>query len=1666
MAYLLPRRRVVVTGLGLVTPLATGVKNTWDRLLGSQSGIISLTDTPGYESFADLPVTIAGVVKSGSKNEGRFDASEWLDRGDDRVMTKFTQYFMAAAKQALADAEWITPSDEEKLRTGVCVGSGLGGLEDLVSTSNSFKEQGYKKLSPMFIPKLLVNMAGGHLTMKFGFRGPNHAVSTACTTGAHSIGDAMRFIQYGDADVMIAGGSEACVHPLAVAGFCKAKSLATGYNSNPTEASRPFDRDRSGFVVSEGAGVVVLEELEHARRRGARVYAEMRGYGLSSDAHHITAPPDDGNGAARAMARALEVAGLGPAEVDYVNAHATSTSLGDAAENRAIKSIFAGHTDHLAVSSTKGAIGHLLGAAGAVEAVFTILSIYHNVLPPTLNLHNPGDPAEDFMLNYVPRQAQDRTGNGGVRAALTNSFGFGGTNASLCFAKALKEQNAPKTPTAYFAALMTTLEAQKNAQGRSEIRTAILYLLDIVFPRLPQSVLRSKFPEVLVILATSLEKDKAEAPTIRSVIGCLETLLIAQDTATWIQATTKKAFQTLLVLSIDPRPKVRKRAQDASRKILTHLPPPTVQHPAAPMTADFCLRVLKECTKTDQQSALHVLALVKMIVAVWPSSRLHTYVINHARFTFAHSSQFRHQHYAPLCEIMLQLPKFNKPFLTMSSFEVFESLFGSESISFDAEKFEEVLRAICELKPSVNDEQLMPPWLEIVGKGYPAFAKINPTGCAAALLTLFHLIFPDMQTHTRTIYLPVARCLGKLTLHCITDDMISVALATVNSGTKTRTPLQEIIAVVENGLGIRYQAAWNEVLVVLQALFKVRRRLHRASSPLLNDALELMGELRLAPEDTYIERLEAALGSAVAHIGPEKFLQVLPLNLENPGTSNAIGRAFLLPLLKDHITNTEMGYFVRELIPLGDRLAQKSQEFTDKGRAIEAKVYETMAQQIWSLVPGFCDLPLDLPHAFTKTIAERFSNVLYSQPDLRPVISQGLQALVEKNQALARSDADDVDLKKAYGLSKADAVRNVQIMSAFAVNYLAVYFNVFSQTLPMYRGYILDVIKCYLGITNAKDTNATFKKVLTHLSQSLVNSTPAINDPTIPPPMSYTMMDLAITMVPFLSTDSTQHLYALVTSSLLSREDEPTLQKKTYKVLNRMAECETGRAVLLHNINDLQTRLLDAMGATAPSSKKDRLQTLLNTVELLPSTDLHLIPSVLSEAVVCTKEVNEKARILAYDLLVSMGKKMREGGTVVNSKVDGMEEDMPDVKATIAEYFMMVTAGLAGSTPHMISATITSLSRLLFEFKDSLNPSLVSDLLQTMHMFVESSNREIVKSALGFVKVATVSLEPHLLQPHLPQIVLGILTWSHEHKSHFKAKVRHIFERLIRKFGYEKIETLVPEDDKKLLVNIKKRRERAKRKKAANAEMESDGEEAIEELPAVHHGKSYNNAYEDALYGSESELEDSEEEESHGLDAGKEKRQKEKNKKQISETWIKEDMEGPLDFLDRGVVGRITSSKPTPRKGRRVTGDDFTTGEDGRMMINESDSDADAAGIDEDGAAVAENHYLQAQRSEDGFTRGQGNRIKFNKRRRGEAAGDEDMMDVDEPTREPGAEKKRSNGKGGVVMLGKEYKAKRAGGDIKKKGKPDPYAYLPLTKAIKKKGQRGPTVSVTGKARK
>ena len=415
-------RRVVVTGMGIASPLGLGVEHVWRRLINAESGIGAITafDTK------DVPCKIAGQVPAGARADNRLDLAEWIPVKEVKKMDRFIHLGLVAATEAVEDSGWLPTDEEERCNTGVMIGSGIGGLQTIFETSLLIHQGKTRRISPFFIPSALVNLVSGHVSIKYGFKGPNHSAVTACATGVHAIGDASRLIMLGDADVMVAGGAEAAVCEIGIAGFCAARALSTSFNDTPSKGSRPWDKDRDGFVMGEGAGVLVLEELEHAKKRGAKIYAEVSGYGLSGDAHHITAPAEGHEGAFRAMRNAVRNGGLTPADIQYVNAHGTSTPLGDDLELEAVERLFGDSAKDIAMSSTKSATGHLLGAAGAVEAIFSILAIRDNVAPPTLNLD---EPSRASPINRVAKTAQQRQ----INIALSNSFGFGGTNACIIF---------------------------------------------------------------------------------------------------------------------------------------------------------------------------------------------------------------------------------------------------------------------------------------------------------------------------------------------------------------------------------------------------------------------------------------------------------------------------------------------------------------------------------------------------------------------------------------------------------------------------------------------------------------------------------------------------------------------------------------------------------------------------------------------------------------------------------------------------------------------------------------------------------------------------------------------------------------------------------------------------------------------------------------------------------------------------------------------------------------------------------------------------------------------------------------------------------------------------------------------------------------------------------
>jgi ribosomal RNA-processing protein 12 len=747
-----------------------------------------------------------------------------------------------------------------------------------------------------------------------------------------------------------------------------------------------------------------------------------------------------------------------------------------------------------------------------------------------------------------------------------------------------------------------------------------------------------------------------------------------------------------------------------------------------------------------------------------------------------------------------------------------------------------------------------------------------------------------------------------------------------------------------------------------------------------------IGEIRENPSFRNKKEADDVLGQAVRAMGPEAVLSILPLNIIKPVKGQA-GRAWLFPILRDYTSNTNLSHFKSEMVPLSELMFQKVLDHGEAEKTMEIKIYETLVQQIWSTLPGYCDLPLDLLESFDQALAEILANLLYKQVDLRLDICRALRALIESNQAIANIEEEE-DLLLQSRVTKETARKNLAYLGQFAGNMLAVLFNVYTQTLPQSRGPILQTVNAFLSITPNQELMETFDRVSKMLAGELQNP-PVAEKPQGQkskdhmPSTAQTLMDLVITISAYLPRESFATLFEIA-SVIINREEEPQLQKKAYKLIPRLATSELGKAALQERNAEMQTLILSSAEKVSAPARRERIAAITALLPYIPDSELHFIPSVLSEIVICCKENNERARETAYDLLVLMGQKMAaaNGALIDNTKVPHMSSDAPAATANIEEFFTMVSAGLAGSTPHMISASVTAISRLLYEFRSSLSEQTMSDLVQTMDLFLTSNNREIVKSCLGFVKICVISLPVELMIPRLASLVPNLIIWSNEHKGHFKAKVRHILERMVRRFGFEAINKACPESDRKLLANIRKTKERAKRKKDAAKGQDDDASDDDEEEDGK---RQYENEYDRALYSSDSD-------ESEGSDDEGAARPKKKAQKG-GKTYIVEDDDEPLDLLDKKALARISTTKPVKlRKPQRTKA---RTDLDGKLILGKDSDDEGAMDVDQPAENSGVGAYVAAIKGRDAATRGRGGKLKFSNKRSREGDDGDEMDDDD-----------------------------------------------------------------------
>lgn len=1094
-----------------------------------------------------------------------------------------------------------------------------------------------------------------------------------------------------------------------------------------------------------------------------------------------------------------------------------------------------------------------------------------------------------------------------------------------------------------------------------ELATPVVYLLDVVTPYAPQPLLRSKFTQILTLLAPVLLLQDAEPMLLRSSIGCLESLLLAQDAASWelsvSQIGPRRAVAGLLNMSLDHRPKVRKRSQDALKQVLRNPPPsPSLDHPAADMCAQTATKNLedlagkiaqarkgKKADASHDPAMIHALQLVKTVAAAsggWPSKKIES-----------------------LCELLLGIAKSGNEYMTMAAFEIFEMIFEGMTDELSSAKLPRLMEIISELRPSANDTQLVPPWLAILSRGYDVSSQVEPDETFQNLPQMFDMVAQFLEAPSENIRISASECLVSFMANCIPQQVI------LEPSIYDEKILEKISKSAESLLTVQYQAAWLQTFNVLGAIFDTLRW---RSYPIMMNVTKTIGEIRENGSFRNKKEADEVIGKAIRAMGPEAVLSILPLNLVKPAKGQP-GRAWMFPILRDYTSNTNLAHFKSEMVPLSEVMFQRVLDHGQAEKTMEIKIYETVVQQIWSTLPGYCDLPLDLTQAFDQGFAEILANLLYKQVELRLDVCRALKTLIESNQAIAGIEEQEEDLVLQSRVSRADAKKNLEYLSQFAGNMLAVMFNVYTQTLPQSRGPILQTINTFLSITPNGELMETFDRVSKMLAAELQKEKPADKKKENQqkskdhmPSTAQTLMDLVITMSVYLPRESFASLFEIA-AVIINKEEEPQLQKKAYKLIPRLADSEIGKAALQERSAELQNLIFSSTDKVSAPARRERLAAIIALLPYIPDTSLHFIPAVLSEVVISCKENNERARETAYELLVRMGHRMAAANntTIDNSKVPHMPDDAPTGTANIEEFFTMVSAGLAGSTPHMISASITAISRLLYEFRSDLSDATLSDLVQTMDLFLTSNNREIVKSCLGFVKVCVIGLPVELMLPRLSTLVPNLIVWSHEHKGHFKAKVKHILERMVRRFGYDNIHKNCPDDDKKLIVNIRKTKERSKKKKdAARGE---DGEESDDDEEGQPK-RQFENEYDQALYSSDSD---------DGDESEDEVRPKKKAQKG-GKTYIVEDDDEPLDLLDKKALANISSTKPVKMRKPQRTKAKFDL--DGKLILGKDDDD-EMELDDPNPEASGVGAYVAALKGKDVAKRGRGGKLKFSNRR-------------------------------------------------------------------------------------
>ncbi|KAI3363169.1 hypothetical protein L3Q82_011818 [Scortum barcoo] len=1118
----------------------------------------------------------------------------------------------------------------------------------------------------------------------------------------------------------------------------------------------------------------------------------------------------------------------------------------------------------------------------------------------------------------------------------------------------IRSQGGKETETEYFAALMTTLEVVDSAESQA----AVAYLLNLVMKRVPAPVLISKFSDTTKALMDVMSKQATAetASALRWILSCLATLLRKQDASVWAYPSTLQAYHGLLSFTVHSKPKVRKSAQQGVCAILrgsdflfTDNAP--THHPAAATTAKFCIKEMEQAGGSKEDTtALHVLGLLKELMGTFPLGAVKS-----------------------CCETLLRVMTLSHVLVTASAMQAFHRLFSGKpnASTLSPELNAQIITALYDYLPSENDLQPLLAWLAVMEKAHAHLASLQSSLSLGHLPRLFSAAMSCLLSPHTQVVSAAANILKTLLTECVGPHMEEMGMITATASAGNPSYVCKMFRIVEEGLSYRFHASWPFVLQVLGCFYRVAGK---QAHPIMTKSLQSLADLRTTPHFPFSGELDLAVGGAVESMGPEVVLGAVPLGVTGYEDDLEFPRSWLVPVIRDHVKNTHLAFFSSYFLPLASTLKKRADELEQAGQKLEAKVYETLQLQIWTMLPGFCMYPVDLLTSF-KGIARVLGMAINERPDLRLTVCQALRTIITKSCSTEEEKAE---------------------VGRFSKNFLPIFFNVYSQQpaageSSTYRMAILDTVKVYLSVTETQMVCTFLQKATERLSSTDTTEFTRLS-----------MMDLVVAMAPFVDEVTMTKTFELIRPYLETKE--PGMQKKAYRVLEEMCggESDECRSFVVANLETLKVVLLETLKNASSPAKRPRLKCLIHIVKRLSEEHKEFITALLPEVIICTKEVSVGARKNAYNLLVEMG--------------NAFVRFCGNTKDAMEQYLVLVYAGLTGSVT-MITCTVLALTRLVFEYKDAIQVTTREQLLHNVCLLLSSRTREIVKAALGFIKVILFIMDPKTLASHATVMLEAVGNIKDDVRRHFRTKLKNVFTKFIRKFGFELVKSMLPAEHHKVLANIRKAEARTKRRKQA-AEQQDDSE-SEEEAP-----KTKGESIEEILAESGSDL--SEDEGKAG------KAQKKTGKQQKGRAWLKEGEEDdPLNFLDPKVSQRVLATNPVLKKSAKVD-HGFKVTSDGRLIIKEDDEE-DVKDKDEgEMKDILEEAGVKSKKSQ--------------KRKFQDDNFDEDM-DIDPQLKYKAGGSGIHRPLGGKDDIGADYKSKKGKGDVKKKGKLDPYAYIPLKKA-------------------